>query len=131
MTDQVTPEIRMQQIKLRRAEIAAFLAASKHEYVTTGIGRPFAERTALESEDADLTLEALRIGQVSVQAKAFRRILQNSSLLSQLLRLLDERGMWAIALEASQRADVALQELTPWKSAQASEEATTTTTGAK
>lgn len=112
-----TPELRRQAIKLRRAEIAAALTAAKHLYVSTGTERPFAERTALEAEDAALALEALRIGHEAERAKVFRRLAQNASLLTQLLRLLDERGLWALAVEASERADIELQALTPWRTA--------------
>lgn len=112
-----TPELRRQAIKMRRAEIAAALTAAKHLYVSTGAERPFAERTALEAEDAALALEALRIGHEAERAKVFRRMTQNASLLTQLLRLLDERGLWPLAVEASERADIELQALTPWRAA--------------
>lgn len=111
----MSTEIRLQEIKLRRAEIKADLAASKHAYVSGGVDRPFSERTALEAEDAELALEALRIGSDAVKSKAFRRMVQNADLLSQLLRVLDERGLWAVAVEASERSMVELQAITPWR----------------
>lgn len=114
---EVQPEVRLQQIKLRRAEIAAALTASKHQYVLTGEGRPFVERTGLEAEDAALTLEALRISGDAQKAKVFRRMQQNADLLGQLLRLLDERGLWLLAVEASERSAVELSNITPWKTA--------------
>lgn len=111
------PELRAQQIKLRRAEIAAALAESKHLYVSTGEGLPFVERTALESENAALELEALRLGNMVMKSKVFRRQLQAAELLTQLLQLLDERDLWPLAIEAAERREIALQEITPWRSA--------------
>jgi len=118
-TENQSAEMRLQAIKQRRAEIRADLTASKHAYVSEGIERPHVERTALEAEDAQLALEAIRIGSDVIKAKAFRRMAQNAELLTQLLRLLDERGLWQLAVEASERSYVELNAITPWRTAPA------------
>lgn len=114
-TAQQSAEIRQQQIKMRRAEIKADLTAMRHAYVSGGVERPHSERTALEAEDAALALEAIRIGSDVIKAKAFRRMVLNAELLTQLLRLLDERGQWALALEAAERSQADLLAITPWR----------------
>jgi hypothetical protein len=113
---QQTPEFRVQEIKLRRAEIKVDLTAMKHAYVSGGTERPHAERTGLEAEDAALALELLRIGSDAIKAKAQRRQTLNDGLLGRLLRLLHARGDWDIAVEAA-GADIDLSEITPWRTA--------------
>ena len=111
------PEVRAQQIKLRRAEIAADLTARKHRYISTGEEGPFAERTALEAEEAALALELMRIKLDAEKMKVFRRMVQAAELQASLLKLLDERGLWALAVEASERSTVDLSAITPWRTA--------------
>lgn len=53
-----TPELRAQEIKTRRLEIAATLAEWKRAFFVDGIKRPFTDRVTLEAEYAALSLEA-------------------------------------------------------------------------
>lgn len=102
-------ESRVHAIKLRRAEIAAALAAMKHDWVANGIQHPFSDRTALEMEDAALKVEALQISNLVFAAKRARRAALDASVLRELERLLEQRGMSALVEEAAERSRAALE----------------------
>jgi hypothetical protein len=101
-------ELRPQQIRLRRAEITAELAAAKHRFIAHGQETPFAHRTALEAEFAALGLEALQIANAAKEANARRRVLEDDSLLNTLVRLLEARGMGGLVAEARAASDAAV-----------------------
>lgn len=100
-------EARAAEIKTRRLEIAADLAERRRAFFADGVSTPMAERAALQAEDARLALELRQIGAAAVQAKVERRVQLQSSLLSQLLALLDERGLGDVIAEAKRRASAA------------------------
>lgn len=106
-------EVRLQAIKLRRAEIAASLSASKLAFHADGIKRPYCERLALEAEDDALYVEALRLGKIVHEAKIQRHKALNASLLAELQRLLHERGLGALVDEAAERSRVAMAGVAP------------------
>lgn len=105
----MSAELRMQAIKLRRAEILADLAERKRAFVCDGIERPYAERVTLEAEDAALALEMRQIGAQVELAKRERRKALNAQMLQTLVRLLEERGMQALVAEAEAASKAALE----------------------
>jgi hypothetical protein len=66
-------ETRRADIKTRRLEIAATLAAWKRDYFVEGIERPMRERATLEAEAAALALEERRIGAAAIAEQVARR----------------------------------------------------------
>lgn len=105
----MSAELRMQAIKLRRAEILAALAERKRAYVCEGKECPHGERVTLEAEDAQLALEARQIGMQVELAKIARRKAINAQMLQTLVRLLEERGMQALVAEAEAASKAALE----------------------
>jgi hypothetical protein len=103
-------ELRPQQIKQRRLEIAATLATWKREFFVNGVEREFGERLALEEEDARLALEANVIKAAANAAKVERRRLIDAGMLPQLIQLLNERGFGGFVTEAEKRVEALLIE---------------------
>lgn len=99
----MTPEFRMQQIKLRRLEIVATLAEWKRAYFVEGIPRPVGDRLTLDAEYAQLSLELGRIGGAAVEAKAARRKAQNESYLTYLIEVVKDHGREDMLAEATAR----------------------------
>ena len=102
--DAEKPELRAQEIRMRRLEIAATLAEWKRAFFVDGVEHPFSARVTLEAEDAALALEARVISTDAEMAKVARRKKQNASLLAQLLEVLKERGMGELVAEAERRS---------------------------
>lgn len=108
-TDQIVSaighdELRSQQIKMRRLEIAATLAEWKRAFIVEGIERPFADRCTLEAEYAALALEARVISTRATEEKAARRIALGRTVFAHLQAILKERGLDDILAEAETRA---------------------------
>lgn len=104
-------ERRQQEIKLRRAEIAATLAEWKRAYIVEGVSRPLRDRVTLEAEDANLHLEARQIGQAAVEAASVRRQRIAAGELAQLQSILRENGLDDLVIEARKRAEAAEAQL--------------------
>jgi hypothetical protein len=107
-----TAEIRSQEIKMRRLEIAATLAAWKRDFFVSGIERPMASRVTLEAELASLNLELRQIGDAATLAKVERRKHENDCLLRHLMDLLNERGLADVVDEAHRRLSMTQTEPT-------------------
>ena len=99
----MTPEFRMQQIKMRRLEITATLAEWKRAYFVEGIPRPIGDRLTLDAEYARLSLELGRIGAAAVEAKAARRKAQNEEYLACLIEVVKDHGREDMLTEATTR----------------------------
>jgi hypothetical protein len=111
MLPATSDEIRAQRNKTRRLEIAAILARWKADYFAKGIERSFADRCALEAEDATLAFEARKLGEAVVIAKAARRELENQSLLTSVMGRLLDLGMENVLIEAASRSEPAADAL--------------------
>ena len=96
-------ESRPHDIRRRRLEIAADLAASRDAWASKGIERPLRERTALEAEDAALALELHDLKSKLNTTKVVRKMIEQHSMLNHLLMILEVRGLQDIVMEASQR----------------------------
>ena len=100
-------ERRVQEIRVRRLEIAAELAEMKRAYVVEGADNCFARRVTLEAESAKITLELSQIKDIANKEKVARKVALDKSFLRQLTQILGDKGMSDIIAEAKAKAEAA------------------------
>jgi hypothetical protein len=101
-----SPEFRLHEIAIRKAEIEATLARWKNDFFTNGISRSKADRTALEAEYSNLKLESQQNFLDAKKARAERKKKENESLLNKIKEVLRERGLEDVINEANKRAEL-------------------------
>jgi hypothetical protein len=101
------PEVRLQEIKSRRLEIAETVTEWKRAYYVDSVRVPLTERLAIQAEDARLMRELDTLKVAAERAKYIRRKQERQSLLDHLVAVLREREMKDVIAEAQSRADKA------------------------
>ncbi len=101
------PEVRLQEIKSRRLEIAETVTEWKRAYYVDSVRVPLTERLAIQAEDARLMRELETLKVAAERAKYIRRKQERQSLLYHLVAVLREREMEDVIAEAQSRADKA------------------------
>lgn len=100
-------ELRVNAIRHRRLEIAAELSEMKRIYVVDGANNCFARRVTLEAENAKLALELNNIKDLAVKEKVARKVAIDKSLLTQILNILNSKGLNEIVDEAKNKVEAA------------------------
>jgi hypothetical protein len=100
-------ETRASAIRHRRLEIAAELAEMKRIYVVNGENNCFARRVTLEAENAKIALELNNIKDLVLREKAERKTAIDKALLTQLLNILNSKGLNEIVDEAKSKVEAA------------------------
>ena len=101
------PEVRLQEIKSRRLEIAETVTEWRRAYYADSVRVPLTERLAIQAEDARLMRELDTLKVAAERAKYIRRKQERQSLLYHLVAVLREREMKDVIAEAQSRADKA------------------------
>lgn len=101
------PEVRLQEIKSRRLEIAETVTEWRRAYYVDSVRVPLTERLAIQAEDARLMRELDTLKVAAERAKYIRRKQERQSLLYHLVAVLRERDMKDVIAEAQSRADKA------------------------